>query len=415
MEEEYMLELHKYGYVKTDERVNFDKIVKYANKMRKEKETGPCDLTIKNIGPKPEKRLGIDSIQEYLDQMDDFTSKEFKQRLLDDGVHTLDMEWLIEKKELEYKAKPFPSWMRKWFGKTRKRTMRSKSPWFRKKRRPKSLRRSKSVDNEENEKEKEYEKEDEKEDKKEKEDKNEKEKEDEKEDEEEEKNKRKTRGLKRKLKNKQTKKEKPQPPRRTPRPSPPVQPPPRQTPPRQTPPRQTPPRQTPPRPYPPRQTPPRPSPPGPSPVSDITTFFPSPKGKDSLARELKKELTEKIKKSKKVVQFDELRNEYNSAIREKINPVKLKQLRSQIDRTVGEIEHSPEVSRYTAAIDARNKTIAAKEALSKLKSTYPSPSASQSQSVAPSTGPTPSVAPSAGPSTVESTKLSPASRVRKGS
>jgi hypothetical protein len=389
MEEKYVLELHKYGYVKTDERVPFAKIVKYANKMRKEKETGPYNLTLKNIGPKPEKRLGIELIQEYLDLMDDLTSSEFKQRLLDDGVHALDMEWLVDKKELEYKPKPFPSWIKKWFGKTRKRTPRSRTPWFRKSRKHISKRRSETEDEIEKESEKEKESEVEMI------------KEPEKEVEQDEKEDRNPRVLKRKSsKNKkQPKKETQTSPRRSlaPAPAPVV-------------PAQAPvlaPAPVAPAPAPVVSAPvPRPSPVQKSPaknslVGPIHRYFPSPKGETSLDRELKTALTENIKKSKKITQFEKLRTEYNSGIT-KMSPTKIKNLRSEIDRTIGEIEHSPAVRKYKAAIDTRNKTIAAEEALSTLKSTYPSP-----------TRPSPSQ--STGPSAVgQSAKLSPASRVRTG-
>jgi len=140
MKEKYIMHLYKYGYVKTDMDIDTDKIVYYANKMRREKETGPADLKSENAGPKPVRRLSIAELNEFMDEMDDYTTAEFKELLIKEDVHALDMEWLVDQKDNPDKHKKFPKWIRDFFGKPKFRKTRKHNLWgYFKKKKNKSL------------------------------------------------------------------------------------------------------------------------------------------------------------------------------------------------------------------------------------------------------------------------------------
>ena len=134
------MHLYKYGYVKTDMDIDTDKIVYYANKMRREKETGPANLKSENAGPKPVRRLSIAELNEFMDEMDEYTTAEFKELLIKEDVHALDMEWLVDQKDNPDKHKKFPKWIRDFFGKPKYRKTRKNNLWgYFKKKKNKSL------------------------------------------------------------------------------------------------------------------------------------------------------------------------------------------------------------------------------------------------------------------------------------
>jgi hypothetical protein len=140
MKEKYIMHLYKYGYVKTDMDIDTDKIVYYANKMRREKETGPANLKSENAGPKPVRRLSIAELNEFMDEMDEYTTAEFKELLIKEDVHALDMEWLVDQKDNPDKHKKFPKWIRDFFGKPKYRKTRKNNLWgYFKKKKNKSL------------------------------------------------------------------------------------------------------------------------------------------------------------------------------------------------------------------------------------------------------------------------------------
>jgi hypothetical protein len=123
--EENILKLYEDGYLK----INLDpdtvaRLVKYANQMRREKGTGPDNLTVKNVGPRPEKRLGIDRIAEFKKYMAEYNTQDYKDFLKDNRVSKVDRDWLVNL-HMHEKPNPFKDFMKKFIG---NKTVKSKRP-----------------------------------------------------------------------------------------------------------------------------------------------------------------------------------------------------------------------------------------------------------------------------------------------
>jgi len=129
--EENIIKLYEDGYLKIKlDPDDIAYVVKHANKMRRENGTGPDNLTAKNVGPRPEKRLGIDRIAELKTYTKEYNTQGYKDFLKDNHVSKLDRDWLIHLHMFEkpHQIKHFSDFIKKLTGnKTVKRSV-SKRP-----------------------------------------------------------------------------------------------------------------------------------------------------------------------------------------------------------------------------------------------------------------------------------------------
>lgn len=129
--EENITRLYQEGYLKIKLDPNVvAHVVKHANKMRKEKGTGPDNLTFKNVGLHPEKRLGIDRIAEFKKYMAEYNTQEYKQLLKENRVPKLDLDWLVHLHMYEkpHPLKHFSDFVKKLTGNTTVKRNVSKRP-----------------------------------------------------------------------------------------------------------------------------------------------------------------------------------------------------------------------------------------------------------------------------------------------
>jgi hypothetical protein len=97
MLEKEILELYTKGFLKTNDDIDVAYVVRHANKMRTENKY-PAGFTYDNVGPIPEKRLGIREMNVFMNEMKRLDYFKLEEMLKDRRVDENDMEWLLAKK-----------------------------------------------------------------------------------------------------------------------------------------------------------------------------------------------------------------------------------------------------------------------------------------------------------------------------